>query len=124
VLVGGSYLVLRAQKETTTDSEAIKTTTLLSGQITALTSAHELTKSELVNVRQENGHLHELIDEKDKRLVKLQNDVEDLKQMILQRAEVDRVNRSVDRLLAHFNLTIEDKEPPLPFPPRRRATDE
>jgi hypothetical protein len=99
VTFAGSYFVVKARKGSADDNEAVKTATLMTGQIAALTAAQQLAEAEArrqdqlaaaekVRHEAEIGHLRDLLSEKDKTLDRNTRDIQRLTELVTQQAAV------------------------------------
>lgn len=89
-LVAGSYFIVKARKGTADDNEAVKTATLMTGQIAALTSAQQLLEADKRNLQTEIKHLHELRAEDAKAADRNREDIARLTEMVTQQAAVQQ----------------------------------
>lgn len=89
-LVAGSYFIVKARKGTADDNEAVKTATLMTGQIAALTSAQQLLEADKRNLQTEIVHLHELRREDAKTAERNREDIVRLTEMVTQQAAVQQ----------------------------------
>lgn len=81
-LATAGYFILRGQKATGESDASVKTMTMLSSQIAALTSAQQLADAQI-------SHLTDLVKEKDRALERNERDITRLQEALTQRAEVD-----------------------------------
>lgn len=125
IALAGSYFVVKARKGTADDNEAVKTATLMTGQITALTSKVQLAEEQAKTRDAEIAHIKEthtkeiqglrdILNEKDKALERNAEDIKNLKEMVTQQAAVAQFR---DEAFAWFGAIAEKvgATPPL-FP--------
>lgn len=111
IAVIGGYFVVKARKGTAEDNEAVKTATLMTGQIAALESEQRVAAAHKATQDAEIGHLRDLLAEKDKMLDRNSRDIVRLTEMVTQQAAVSQFR---DEAFKWFEVIAEalDADPP------------
>lgn len=88
----GSYFIVKARKGTADDNEAVKTATLMTGQIAALTSQQQLAeahaKAQDIEIASLRDKVQRLLEEKDKAEERNKTEIQRLTELVTQQAAV------------------------------------
>lgn len=106
-LATAGYFVVKGQKATGESDASLKTMTMLSSQIAALTSAQQLANAEI-------GHLKDLVKEKDRALERNERDIGRLQEALTQRAEVDAFRKETRLWFQAIAKATNATEPVIP----------